>query len=85
MQMLADLRPNEERAKMFVLTVPKSTGVQAGPLMSEHQVRKLRPLPAPVSCSLGFICRALGMLRPVSGAAGEHGCGRAGQQGHVAR
>ncbi len=41
MQMLADLRPNEERAKMFVLTVPKSTGVQAGPLMSEHQVRKL--------------------------------------------
>ena len=26
---------------MFVLTVTKSTGVQAGPLMSEHQVRKL--------------------------------------------
>ena len=42
MQMLADLRPNEERAKMFVLTVPKTTGVQAGPVMSEHQVRELR-------------------------------------------
>lgn len=54
MQMLADLRPNEERAKMFVLTVPKSTGVQAGPVMSEHQVRELqgsflRPDTAPAS------------------------------------
>ena len=41
MQMLADLMPNEERAKMFVITASKSTGAQAGPLMSEHQVREL--------------------------------------------
>ena len=36
--MLADIRPNEERARAFVVSNPKSTGVQTGPLMSEHEV-----------------------------------------------
>ena len=38
--MLADIRPNEDRAKMFVVTTTKSTGVQAGPVMSEHEVSR---------------------------------------------
>ena len=37
-QMLADIRPNEERAKAFVVSSHISMGVQAGPLMSEHEV-----------------------------------------------
>ena len=36
--MLADIRPNEERAKAFVVSSLISMGVQAGPLMSEHEV-----------------------------------------------
>ena len=36
--MLADIRPNEERAKAFVVSNHISMGVQAGPLMSEHEV-----------------------------------------------
>ncbi len=45
--MLADIRPNEERAKAFVTSSHISMGVQAGPLMSEHEVRQdkaARPL-----------------------------------------
>lgn len=38
MQMVADIRPNEDRARAFVVSNPKSTGVQTGPLMSEHEV-----------------------------------------------
>ena len=39
--MLADIRPNEERAKAFVVSSLISMGVQAGPLMSEHEVGTL--------------------------------------------
>ena len=40
--MLADIRPNEKRAKAFVISSHISMGVQAGPLMSEHEVGRTK-------------------------------------------
>ena len=38
-QMLADIRPNEEHARNFAVCNPMSSAVQVGPEMSEHEVR----------------------------------------------
>ena len=38
LQMLADIRPNEEHMRNFVVRNPMSSAVQVGPTMSEHEV-----------------------------------------------
>ncbi len=40
-QMLADIRPNEEHAKDYSERSQVSVGIQAAPDMSEHEVRLL--------------------------------------------
>ena len=39
LEMLADIRPNEEHARNFVVANPMSSAVQVGPEMSEHEAK----------------------------------------------
>lgn len=41
LQLLLDLRPNEEHAKAWIVKAQTTMGVQAAPAMAEHEVRGL--------------------------------------------
>ena len=68
-QLLLDLRPNEEHAKAWIVKHQTSVAVQAAPDMSEHEVGAAPAAPGCRSCAVGTSCRRTSQHPPASCAA----------------